>query len=269
MVSKNILSAKFLVVVLMLLSTEVMLTSVFGAKILFIPANMNSHINLFSRLAADLSQLGHVTQVLAPSNARMPHFVAEAENGGNFTYTTYPVDGDEPFLNSPHVSEVITRLALSQSTWERFFGTCDFRKEVYEHYEFDCIRLLDNIHLMQQICGGGFQFAVMDPKVPHCYYAIPYSMRIRYATLSVPMFTWIYRVPRLPSFASTLGLGYTDEMSLVQRVSTFFFEIILLLKLQDKETAYVARLAPDRPLISSFQLVQQVQLSVLLIVLFK
>jgi len=240
----------------MLLS--MMTTWVFGAKILFIPANMNSHIDLFSRLAADLTQLGHVTEVLAPSNGRVPHFIAEYESGGNFTYTTYPVDGDEPFLNSRYVSEFITRLALTQSTWEKFSGTAEFRKEVYSHYAADCVRLLDNLPLISQIRSAGFQFAVMDPKVPYCNYALPYSMRIRYATVSVPIFTWIYRVPRLPSFASTIGLDNTDEMSLLQRVRALVFESLLLLQLQNDTTEYVARLAPDLPPINSFQLLQQV-----------
>jgi len=258
MSSRNISLEKFLVVLLMTLSSDVIVTSVFGAKILFIPSNMNSHVLYFSRLAADLTQLGHVTRVLAPSNARMPHFVAQVESGGNFSYTTYSVDGEEPFWNSRYVSEVLTRLALSQSAWEKFSVTSDFIKEVLNDQESDCVRLLENVHLMQQIRDGGFQFAVMDPIVPHCFYAIPYSMGIRYATLSIPAFTWQYRVPRLPSFVSHFGPVDTDQMTLVQRLTTFVFESLLLFRLQNDTTTYVSRLASDRPAISSYQLLQQV-----------
>jgi len=255
MLSKhNICFVKFLVVVLMLHSTDVMVTSVFGAKILFVPANMNSHVLFFSRLAADLTQLGHVTEVLAPANARVPYLVAEFERGGNFTYRKYHVDGDEPFLNSRYVSEFVTRLVLTQSTWRKFSDGTDFQKEVLSHFLSDCVRLLDNLPLMKQIRSAGFQFAVMDPKVPYCYYAIPYSTRMRYATLSRPSFTWTYRVPRFPSFSSTIGLDYTDEMTLLQRVTAFVFESLLLIQLQNETTAYVARLAPDLPAINSFQL---------------
>ena len=247
-----------LFVALTLLSTDVMVTSVNGAKILFIPSNMNSHVLFFTRLAADLTQLGHVTRVLAPSNIRVPVFVAEAESGGNFSYTKYPVDGDEPFVNSRRVSDVITRLALSQSAWEKFSRTCDLLKDVFNRQESDCIRLLDNLHLMQQIRTGGFQFAMMDGMIPQCYLPIPYSMRVRYAILSIPGFAWTYRVPRLPSFAPNFGLGYTDRMTLVQRLTTFVFQILVLFRLRKESTEYVARLAPDRPLLSSLQLVQQV-----------
>jgi len=215
----------------------------------------------FSRMAADLTQLGHVTRVLAPSNARVPSFVADAkaESGGNFSYTPYPVDGDQPFANSCHVSKVLTRLASSQSVLEKLSGISDLTKESLNHYESDCVRLLENDHLMQQIRGSGFHFAVMDPVVPQCYYAIPYSMGIRYASLSFPKFTWTYRVPRLPSFASTLpGLGYTDQMALVQRLTTLVFESLGRLQFQKETTTYVAQLAPDRPVLSSHQLIEKV-----------
>ena len=250
---------KFLVVVLVMLNSDRTVTPVFGAKILFIPNHVNSHVLYFSRLAADLTQFGHVTRVLAPANARVPSFVAEVESGGNFSYTKYPVDGDEPFVNSRHVSEVLTRLAMSQSVLEKFSVMSDLVKELYSHYESDCVRLLENVHLMQQIRGGGFQFAVVDPVIPQCYLAIPYSLGIRYAFLSFPAFTWTYRVPRLPSFSSTLpGLGYTDQMTLVQRLTTFIFESLDLLQFQYETTTYLAQLAPDRPVLSSYQLIEKV-----------
>ena len=63
---------KFLVVVLVMLNSDRTVTPVFGAKILFIPNHVNSHVLYFSRLAADLTQFGHVTRVLAPANARVP-----------------------------------------------------------------------------------------------------------------------------------------------------------------------------------------------------
>jgi len=252
----NVSLEKRLIVVLMMLSSDAM---VFGAKILFIPSNVNSHVLHLSRLAADLTQLGHVTCVLAPSNARVPHFVAEAESGGNFTYTKYPVNGKEPFFNSRYVSEVITRLALSQSLWEKLSGTSDLMKEIVNDHESDCVRLLENVQLMQQIRDGGFQFAVMEPAAPHCYYAIPYSMKIRYASVARPSFIWTYRVPQLAPFVSRLfGLGYTDRMTLVQRLTTFIFDNLDMLKSQNETTTYITELAPDRPVLSSQQLLEQV-----------
>jgi len=248
-------------IVLMLISAQMMLAPVFGAKILFIPANMNSHVLLFSRLAADLTHLGHVTRVLAPSNAHVPQFIPEVESVGNFDYTTYLVDGEEPFMNSGNASAVIMRLAVSQSFWERLTVMGGLMNDLYNHCESDCVRLLDNDHIMKQVRDEGYQFAVMDSFANQCYYAIPYSLGIPYAALFVPTLTWLYRVPRFPSFAPSLAFSYTDRMSFVQRLATFVFDQLMQLQLQNKTTEYVDRLAPERPSINAEQLLQRVQIN--------
>ena len=199
-------------VALLLIDTGSIVTPVFGAKILFVPANIDSHVLTFSRLAADLTQLGHVTRVLAPSNARVPHFVAEATEGGgggegNFSYTTYWVEGDVGFLGSEYASATLLRSALSNSVWEKFTLNFGLLREFFGRCEADCVRLVENDRVMRQVRAGGFQFAVMDPVVAQCYYAIPYSLGVPYASYSAPGLAWFYRVPRLPSFVSSLGLG--------------------------------------------------------------
>jgi len=247
-------------VVLMLISAQVMFAPIFGANILFFPANVNSHVLFFSRLAADLAQLGHVTRVLAPSNARVPQFVRELESVGNFSYTAYPVDGEEPFMNSRNVSAVIMRMALSRSISEKFRVLGGLLKDLSDHCESDCVRLLDDGHIMKQVRDGGYQFAVVDPYSTRCYYAIPYFLGIPYAPLSVPAAAWSYRVPRFPSFAPSLALSYTDRMSFVQRLTTFVFDQLMMFQYQNKTTcSYVDRLAPGRPSINAHQLLQRVR----------
>lgn len=246
---------------LLILISTLMLSPTSGAKILFIPANVNSHVLCFSRLAADLTQLGHVTRVLAPSNAHVPQFVGEVENGGNFSYTKYHVDGDEPYTNSRNTNVAIMRLAVSQSIWEQYTVMRSMLKGFIDQCESDCVHLLDSDHVMQQVREEGYQFSVVDPVVPQCYYAIPYSLGIPFATLSLPAITWTYRVPRLPSFAPLFGFTYTDRKSFVQRLTSFAVEFLMMLgkQLQNKTTVYVDRLAPDRPSLNAHQLVQQVK----------
>jgi len=246
--------------VLVLIVTEMMFAPVFGAKILFLPINMNSHVLYFSRLAADLAKLGHVTRVLAPSNARVPPFVGEVESGGNFSYATYPVDGVESFSNSRNMSAAITRLVMSQSTWEKFVVLRSVLKEVAYRCESDCVRLLDNDHVMKQVRDEGYQFAVMDPVAIQCYYAIPYSLGIPYATLYIPAVALMYRVPRFPSFVPPIGMSYTDRMGFLQRLTTFVIAQLMLsgLRFQNTTSAYVDRLAPDRPSLNRYQLMQRV-----------
>ena len=262
MVSTTICAKTF---VLMLLSADVMFAPIFGAKIVFFPTNFNSHVFFFSRLAADLAELGHVTRVLAPSNARVPQFVGEAESGGNFSYMTYPVDGEEPYTNSREVTEACLRFAASQSLWEKLSVWSGIWKDWTDHCESDCARLLDNDHTMLQVHDEGYQFAVIDGLVTECYYAIPYSLGVPYAILSTPVRAWTYRVPRFPSFAPSLLYTFSDRMSFFERLTTFVFDQLMLLRLQNETTTYVDRLAPDRPSLNNIQLLQRVSFKYILL----
>lgn len=111
-----------------------------------------------------------------------------------------------------------------------------------------------------QVRTDDYEFAVMDPAERRCYIAIPYSLGIPYAILSMPGVAWSYRVPRLPSFAPLLGFGYTDRKSFVQRLTSFLVEQLLLwsTRLQNTTTAYVDRLAPERPSLKPYQLILRV-----------
>jgi len=82
-----------------------LVTRVNSAKILLVPKNCNSHVMFFSRLGIGLARLGHVITVLAPSNARVPDFVSSDNVQANFTYVKYPVDGAQPYFNSPEMAE--------------------------------------------------------------------------------------------------------------------------------------------------------------------
>jgi len=243
MVSKDVCLAKFVFVSLSIISIQ-LVAPVSSAKILFIPVNFHSHVLYFSRLAADLADLGHVTRVVAPSSCRVPDFVAQLESDGNFSYVTYATG--EPLANSRQMLEREMRYALSSSVWNRFTLMKDMRKDFEDHFEVDCSRLLQDDKVMQQIRVGGYQFAVMDRYATNCYFAVPYSLGIPYGILSTSWYAWSYRVPRFPSFCSSLG--YTDRMTFSQRLTTFVFEMFLLQTMQHRRTTnYVERLIPDRP----------------------
>ena len=107
------------------------------------------------------------------------------------------------------------------------------------HFEADCSRLLANTQLRADLRKAGFDFAIMDPTtVPYCYYVLPYSLGIPYASLSVPLYTWAFRVPRLPSFSSFYAT--TDRMSFAERLTCFLFELTGWL-LMDSDTSYAER----------------------------
>jgi len=226
-----------------------------GIKILLICANVNSHILFFSRFADDLARLGHVTELVAPANARPPDFVVANQLHANFTYTQYPVDGDVPFANSPVISDAFVQIALSRSVVEKFQILSKYADRFNSEWEADCVRLLDNEQVMSHIRGERFQFAIVDPMAINCFYVLPYSLGIPYATLSVPTNTCIYRVPRLPSFVSPT-LANSDRMSFMERFTTFALDMATLALLVNSSTYYVEKYAAHRPPLSMIELVQ-------------
>jgi hypothetical protein len=236
------------VAVVVALMTSLQMTS--SAKILLVTANCNSHILYFSRLGVELSKLGHVTRLLAPSNARRPDFVVDEQShdrlSANFTYTTFPVDDDVPFLNTRRVSQQIVDVALSKSRFDALRILSEFWQESNGHHERDCTRLLENERLMADVRSAGYEFVITDPVPVPCCYTLPYALRIPYATLSISIGTMAYRVPRLSSFASPL-LGFTDRMSFGERLATLLVDLSLHFRSANQTTYYVEKYASERP----------------------
>jgi hypothetical protein len=226
-----------------------------GSKILLVVGNINSHVLFFARFADDLARLGHMTELLVPANAHLPDFVASNQTHAHFKYTAYPVDGDVPFANSRATSEAFLQIALSRSIFQKFKILSSFTYQINAEWYSDCERLLSNELLMKRIRSDGYQFAVMDPVAVNCMYVLPYSLGIPYATLSVPMCPWFFRIPRLPSFIST-ALGYSDRMSFVQRLSALALDVAML-TLVNTSTHHVEKYAPDRPLLRGMEFVER------------
>ena len=198
-----------------------------AARILMIPANINSHIMYFSQLGEGLASLGHKVELLHPANVIMPSL---EEPNQNYTMTSYEVSTEIPFFNSREASETLLEIALTGSSWKRFSLFEKFVKKYDEAYDLDCIDLLENKQLMDRIRRSEFQFAIMDPIIAtECYFMVPLILGIPYGAFSInTMPTGSFRVPRLPSFVSFIGTGYSDEMTFLQRLTSFSMELILI-----------------------------------------
>jgi len=150
------------ILILLASSSVDVLTPTSGAKILFLPAIVDSHVLYLSRLAADLAELGHTTTVVATANARVPDFVAEI-SGGNFNYKEYTVN------------YAGRRCGL---------GSCQTECDALEARENDYVK----IHTLY----GGFQFVVLDHHPAPCFSTIPYELGIPYGTFFTSSYSSTY-----------------------------------------------------------------------------
>lgn len=218
-----------------------------AAKVLVIPSNVNSHGLYFSMLAAGLAELGHKVHVIAPANGKVPRHLANE----NLTIRVYEVDGDSPFANSEEASAAMTKHALTESTLERLQIAYAFGEKLMASCEQDCVRLLQNERITEEIRNGGFQFAIMDPLNINCYYVVPYSLGIPFASMAVPFAGWLFGNPRLPSFVS--AFGDSDEMPFYRRLLTFLNDITQV-ALVNRTKVYTEKYAPHKPPLDMLQL---------------
>jgi hypothetical protein len=150
---RTVILSIWLFVTIALLSTP----STDGAKVLFIVGNINSHVLFFAQFAADLAKLGHVTEILVPSNSRHPDFVSVGTESAsslvfsNFTYTTYPVAAEVQFSTSRYVSEAYMKMALSRSVIEKFKIVSSFVDQMAVEWDQDCRSLLENDQLIDRL----------------------------------------------------------------------------------------------------------------------
>jgi len=116
------------------------------------------------------------------------------------------------------------------------------------------MRLLDNIQTMHHIRESGYDFAIIDLfGAPACYYTIPYSLGISYATMSIDVSSPdLFRVPRLSSFPNVVSLS--DRPTFFERLTAFFVGRINILQ---ENRYYMEKYVPNRSNIDMLELFQR------------
>ena len=143
----------------------------FGAKILMVLTNINSHVLKFSRLAEGLSKQRHTIRMILPSNNKMARVMSLNKN---FTVTYYPVDIDIPYANSAALSEIMIRIAFSESSIQKIKLFSDVEIQFSKESVKECESLMENNATIQFLKNGGFEFAIMDPwSSVSCYFLLP------------------------------------------------------------------------------------------------
>jgi hypothetical protein len=92
--------------------------------------------------------------------------------------------------------------------------------------------------LIAKLLSGKYDFAVIDGVTFGCLYAIPLVLNIPYGSISVPFFSWHFRVPRFPSFVPTVSQAFTDRMSFGQRLKSFDLDVYLMFKFHINKLLY-------------------------------
>lgn len=200
-----------------------------SAKILMFPSSINSHIIFYSKLGMGLADEGHEVQLLLSSSIKIQtHTYRSNASLGSFGYIVHKASVDKAFSNSEDMSKAFVDVAMEESPWRKFWIGIKMESDTTEMFEADCLDVMRNKELLNQLSKSGFQFAIVDFVAAECRYILPFYLGIPYGTYSIPWFAWLYRVPRLQSFTPYFGDSNSNEMTFYQRLSTLLREVIFM-----------------------------------------
>ena len=191
------------------------------AKILMMPANINSHALMFANLGKELADVGNQIQMLMPSNNKMTDIITQSES---FTIIRYQVEEKTQFSSNPYCTETLMKNCAGRFSLDEigtdggngkavYFGLRErmriaIREPRFDQ-EFTRRWILVRYHRSRDFSWGPF----LGSKNA--------GNSIRSVAFPITWLTDIARVPRLPSFFPIVGMGSTNEMPFFHRLISF------------------------------------------------
>ena len=150
-----------------------------AARLLLLPSDHTSHVNLFTIAARELQSRGHEAILLAPK--RHKHILKEA----NIQYVLF--DGPE----SPEDNQDIVNSLLFSSGLSHLMNYRSFRKEMSQAGLDICYRIMHNGIALDNLKTHQFDLVVMDSSdTSRCLYVLPYKLGIPYITMIFQQNPW-------------------------------------------------------------------------------
>ena len=228
-----------------------------AANILLMPASVNSHVNYFSRLGLALAKEGHMVTAIVPSVSRVPDWFQDK----NMEIIKYSVPGEEPFTNSPRATELLVKQAFTDSLRERLYIMKVFGDEFVRAWGDECEALLSNTELKEALHQRKFDHSIVDFLHVNCQIILPYSLDIPISMYSTLGFTWMFRVPALPSFFPNMITDFTDVMTFKQRFMNVVAETVsYFIHNANDLQINIRKYASDKPELSRMEMVLGTQL---------
>ena len=237
---------------LLLILTYITITS--AANVLLLPTNMDSHTLYFARFAQAIAKEGHTSTIVLASNMKAPKWLENNDTAG-IKIVYFPVEQDQPFVGGRKYSEIVTKIALSESFIDILNGWLEM-DDIMNQFQYDeCESLIKDVYVVDSLKQAHFDLAIVDLIGMVCQFVLPYKLDIPYGMLSLPLSGIQFRIPALPSFVPNLLHTEGDSMSFVARLKNFMMEILNLAFMPDN-TTFVKKYAPDKPALSQEKLIE-------------
>jgi len=176
---------------LLVVALTAKLQNISGARILLMSPQLQSHVMRQTATGEELVRRGHEVYVAIAATHRNP----EALEQLGLRTVTYRVPPSE-VRNLPHWSEYLQSLAFSPD-----YDAYTFAQSISAKVSMQCEFMMSDDKFMDRVRVLKLDIAVVEPfHVNPCVLLLPYSLNVRFVSMSNYYLPWSIRMPALPSF---------------------------------------------------------------------
>ncbi|CAH1786753.1 unnamed protein product, partial [Owenia fusiformis] len=229
-----------------------------GLKVLLMPVpGVYSHLVYFTAVGEELLQQGHKVGIMVTPDlqGKLPTSFKNANVQIHLINTNKSED---------EISGLVLKMANDQFKRASLFDVIPSMRRIVDVINDAVIAFLDDKKAMNSLRAGHYDIAIVDGFfMSGSPFIIPYALDIPFCSLSSMYHGTLMGIPALPSFVPSKGALYTDKMTFLQRVSSFFGTIIfdrIMSKVILGEAggdSLVRKYAPNKPVMNIYPELKQ------------
>ena len=174
---------------------------------------------LFFRLGQELAKLGNQVTLIIPSNAKLTF----DNNQPGFETLSFQSRYNESIFNAEKTQEMLYKYASSGSFYQYYMW---YKKNARVYIENEGYDMIFDKEIMKNLKEKEIDFMILDFEPYRHLQVLTKLFNVPYAVYSLPFLPWRYGVARLPSSSSNLFLGYTRELTFMQRFLSLSFDLL-------------------------------------------
>ena len=227
-----------LLLVVRLVLASLLIQPINCAKILFVPFNHKSHMNIFTGLGEGLSEDGHDVWILTEEKFR------NSIEQKSFVPLTFHLPEKADF--SKNLAELMEKDPTGKTSHQVIV------QEGYREFGLFCEEVLKNIRIMKAIKDNKFDLVVLDGLMAFaCMYTIPYKFGIPYITIhSFQTVPWTAGVTGMPSIEPDIMLELSNRMNFWERLANLKNWLAVLNEpvIDSYDRYFLQTYVPEKPL---------------------
>ncbi|KAK2164462.1 hypothetical protein LSH36_63g06043 [Paralvinella palmiformis] len=223
---------------LLLAISGILITTSAAFRILTIPCSHKGHINMFSIMARAFKDSGHDVDVLVMESRRS---LVDSKGVTAVPYNTVPE------ARSLETNEFLEKTIMSDLT-----SAFDLFSEITRLSTILIEGILQDTNLMEKLEKAHYDLVIVDGiDFARALYIIPYTLGIKYMTVTARYNPWGAGVPALPSVDHLAGISspITENSTIFEKIQNILKSVMVYRNMPPPilQDSIIARYAPTRP----------------------